>query len=109
MTYSTRDLIPTIYVSGPMTGYDDFNYPAFFKAEHRLRESGYNVINPAVFGGAHQTGLDYHGLLRRDIRLLLECTGIALLPGWEDSLGASTERQVAKACGIHIGTLEDWL
>lgn len=107
--YSERELIPTIYISGPMTGYPDFNYPAFYKAEHALRGAGYTVVNPAAFGGAHQTGLDYSGLLKRDIRLLLECTGIAMLDGWLESVGAKTEHQVAHACGIEIRALEDWL
>ena len=36
----------TIYVSGGMTGYKDFNYPKFNKITKKLRELGYNVVNP---------------------------------------------------------------
>jgi len=27
-----------VYISGPMTGYKDFNYPAFFAAEKFLKD-----------------------------------------------------------------------
>lgn len=109
MNYSERELIPIIYISGPMTGYPDFNYPAFFKAEYQLREVGYHVMNPAAFGGSHQTGLDYPGLLKRDIRILLECSGLATLPGWTASNGARAEYTVADACGLTIMSVEEWI
>ena len=36
-----------IYISGPMTGYEYFNFEAFDKASHKLKELGHKVINPA--------------------------------------------------------------
>ena len=106
--YSERDLPPIIYISGPMTGHVDFNYPSFFKAEERLRAIGCSVVNPAAYGGAVQTGLSYEGLLKRDIRLLLDCTGVASLPDWEQSKGARLEHHVAKVCRIEIHTVDEW-
>ena len=35
----------TIYICGPMTGIEDLNHPAFFKAEEHLKSKGYTVIN----------------------------------------------------------------
>jgi hypothetical protein len=36
-----------IYLSGPMTGLPDLNFPAFHAEAARLRALGYDVINPA--------------------------------------------------------------
>ena len=34
----------TVYISGPMTGYAENNYPAFFKAEELLSDE--TVVSP---------------------------------------------------------------
>jgi hypothetical protein len=36
-----------IYISGPMTGYPDLNFPAFHLAASVLRSEGFTVISPA--------------------------------------------------------------
>ena len=36
-----------LYISGPMTGHKDNNYPTFNQASKELRAIGYQVINPA--------------------------------------------------------------
>src|SRR3546814_10570753 len=37
----------TIYIAGPMSGYPEWNYPAFFRAEYTLEREGWDVKNPA--------------------------------------------------------------
>lgn len=37
----------TIYISGPMSGIENLNFPAFNAAAERLRGCGLKVINPA--------------------------------------------------------------
>jgi hypothetical protein len=39
-----------LYLAGPMTGIEDFNYPAFNAMAERLRAAGYEVKNPADHG-----------------------------------------------------------
>jgi hypothetical protein len=39
--------VKKIYLSGPMTGLPDLNFPAFNAAASALRAKGLNVINPA--------------------------------------------------------------
>ena len=38
---------PTIYVAGPMRGFENYNYPAFDRCARVLRDQGCDVINPA--------------------------------------------------------------
>ncbi len=46
----------TIYISGPMTGYPEYNYPAFMAAEKKLRSLGHGyIINPINLDGADMT------------------------------------------------------
>lgn len=36
-----------LYISGPITGMPDLNFPAFHAAAAALRAAGYTVTNPA--------------------------------------------------------------
>ena len=94
-----------VYICGPMTGYADHNRPAFALAEHDLRQAGYEPVNP------HENGLlesdDWGMHMRADIRLLLTCDEVALLPGWQDSKGARVEHALATGLGMHVEEL-DW-
>lgn len=100
------DLI--IYISGPMTGLPEFNYPAFNEAEKRLNEAGgFTVLNPASRGGAGTKSYDW--FIRQDIKLLAEADAIALLPGWEKSRGATLETYIGTFLEMEVRTLEDWI
>ena len=89
-----------IYISGPMTGLPEFNFPAFNAAAAQLRSLGYEVINPAEFGeGEGKTWADY---MRKDIKALMDCTHVAVLPGWENSKGARLEVYLAGQLGMPV-------
>ncbi|MCG3174650.1 MAG: hypothetical protein GMKNLPBB_02910 [Myxococcota bacterium] len=90
-----------IYIAGPMTGLPDHNIPAFDQAARRLEKSGWEVINPADnFGG--RTDLPRSSYLRADVVLLLQCDALALLPGWEHSIGAQVEYLLARELNLPI-------
>ena len=79
-----------VYISGPMTGIELFNYPAFHTAAKAWRQYGWQVLNPAEnFGG--DTTKDYREYMKADLQQVLEADCIALLPGWERSKGANFE------------------
>lgn len=89
-----------IYISGPMTGMPELNFPAFNRAAAGLRSLGHEVVNPAELDALDTIELSWEDYLRRDIKLLVDCNAIALLPGWEKSRGARLEVHIADALGM---------
>jgi hypothetical protein len=117
-TMKTSD-IKKIYIAGPMSGHDDWNFPAFFEAEQQLLGMGYEVINPAHNDGPTvELALESAGnpsapnhtwayYMRRDLPHVLSVDAICLLPGWQNSRGAKLEVHVAKAIGLPQVILRD--
>lgn len=107
-----------LYLAGPMRGYPEFNFPAFFAAEWRIELLGHRVFNPAredVRGGFDPTGLegtdaelerlgfDMGFTFRRDVLQITNYSeGIVLLPGWRKSGGACFERDLGERLGLKI-------
>jgi len=90
-----------IYIAGPMTGLPEHNFPAFHAAADRLRQAGWDVVNPAEnFGG--RTDLPREDCLRADVALLVDCDAVAVLGGWEDSRGAKLEYLLARELGMPV-------
>jgi hypothetical protein len=101
-----------VYVSGPMTGYPEFNYPAFHEASAALREYGYEVVSPAEIdaesGLLAGTSL-WEDFIRHDVRILTYCDGIVLLDGWHKSRGARLEHHIALTLNMDVLTLAEAL
>jgi len=110
-----------IYIAGPMTGYPNFNAPAFDEAEAKLAGLGFEVFNPAshdrkVYGEdffnrnpngdpseAAKQGFSLRAALSEDLAwICLHATHIAMLPGWERSFGAQAEHATAVALKLTI-------
>jgi hypothetical protein len=91
-----------LYLAGPMTGYPEFNFPAFAAESARLRALGFEVVNPAELNVGNDG--DWLTCMRTDIRELVTCEGIALLPGWEKSKGARIEEGIARQLGFCVYT-----
>ena len=88
-----------IYIAGPMTGYPDFNYPAFTHAGEVLTAKGWDVLNP-VDSEKENTDAAYQSkpwswYLRSALKMVTDAEAICLLPGWEESSGARLEAYVA--------------
>ena len=96
-----------VYVAGPMTGIEAFNFPAFDFARDGLRFAGYEVVSPADldraigFDPTKNTldGFDKLAAIRRDIEAIIECDAIYMLQGWENSVGATAEFHLARWLG----------
>jgi hypothetical protein len=100
-----------------MNGHPDHNEPAFRRAALFLTHEQqavplvphdvepYEHEGPCPASHPAETTSD-HGVacfLRRDlVAMLSRCDGIYVLRGWERSIGARLEVQVAAACGLLI-------
>lgn len=104
-----------LYVSGPMTGIPEFNYPAFIEAAAQLRAAGYDVVSPVELDAEARVDLanfgpaDYRAALARDAAAVIEADGVALLGGWRSSRGARAEVALADAVRIPVYRIEAWL
>lgn len=87
------------YISGPISGVPDFKNN-FARAETALQLFDVGTVNPANLGNyASFSWADY---MRRDIAMLMHCTALFMLPGWERSPGARLERLIAHEIGMPI-------
>jgi hypothetical protein len=93
-----------VYIAGPMTGYENYNFAAFNAEAERLRGQGLHVENPADHGVV--SSADWADYLRYDIGRLATCERIHLLPGWSKSKGATLEVHIAQALGMTISYAE---
>lgn len=92
-----------IYIAGPMSGLPDNNYPAFHAAAVRLRARGWHVENPAESPAPHvNANCEWTAYMRMGISQLMTCHAIYLLPGWQDSAGASLEYTIARRLNLPI-------
>jgi hypothetical protein len=90
-----------LYLAGPMTGIEAFNFPAFHERAAALRGQGHEVLNPAETDGG-DTPRDWSYYMRKDLVMLAECEAVAVLPGWRRSRGASLEVHVAQALAMPV-------
>jgi hypothetical protein len=110
------------YVSGQITGLTPEVFrKRFDEASDWLRRMGAEVVNPLEVGNAYcscraeevgPNGTDssfthfWGCYLKADLREMLTCNCIAMLPGWHVSRGAQLELQVAVACGLKVFLLK---
>jgi hypothetical protein len=90
----------TIYIAGPMSGLPDLNFPAFHAEAARLRAQGWEVVNPAEINPDKH--LSWRECMMTDIAALVFCDAVQLLPGWQNSRGATLEHHIAERLGLAI-------
>jgi len=107
-----------VYIAGPMRGYPNFNFAEFDRVRDVLTQQGHTVISPADLDRAY--GIDVSNLtaddmtvefnkevIRRDLCAIMDADGIVMLEGWENSVGATVERQVAQWVGLPVYYVRD--
>lgn len=99
-----------IYIAGPMRGCVLRNYPLFDAAAISITDEGHVPLNPAdrarsLFGIHSDDDLTEEKLakaLMEDLRELLGCDAIVMLPKWGESVGARLEFDVARLTGKRV-------
>lgn len=104
-----------VYISGPITGYENKNLRAFLYAAGKLSKAGHEPLVPhnidpwphsedhgCPLGYAEDSNHTSACYLRGDLAELLKCHALFMLRGWEASVGARLEHSVAAHCGMKI-------
>lgn len=92
-----------IYVSGPITN-ADMCESRFNNAAEYLRNQGHQAINPyAIPAPRKSNGRDeWSYYMRESVKLLAQADQIYMLDGWEDSIGATIEHNLARDLNFPI-------
>lgn len=85
-----------LFISGPMTGYENYNRAKFNAVAEGYKKQGYAVLNPAIL----PNGLEEKDYMQICIAMLLCSDEVVFLPGWHNSPGAVAEHSLA--CKLKI-------
>ena len=97
-----------IFLSGPMTGIKDFNFPLFNQVAAKYRELGYEVVNPVDICKKFKKErvlsdkAVFDKMIAEQQEAERTCNVLMLLPGWEDSRGVRLELKTALELDFQI-------
>lgn len=100
-----------LYIAGPINavGPPTYNRPAFYRAAGRLRQYGYEPVNPHDVHEMPAGVLPWEEYMKADLAALLRCDGVATLDGWAQSRGAKVEVRLAGDLNIPVNSVEGWV
>jgi Domain of unknown function (DUF4406) len=96
-----------LFLSGPIQSSRAAPYPVWDEAAQQLREAGYRVVSAREFGV--REGWRWADYMRRDLRILMDCTALVSLGGWGASVGSTIEHNLAFDLKMPIACIEDWI
>lgn len=95
-----------VYLSGPITGVKNYK-GLFIFANYLVRMcDARQVFDPA---SQIPDSLDYGQAMKRCVKALMDYDAIVMLPDWNISQGSKIEHEVAKACGIDVIYLANYV
>ena len=84
-----------IYISGKITGLSEEEAANnFFAGEFQILKEGNIPVNPLKII-PYEDGLTWNDYMRADIKELVDCNEILMLPNYKDSRGALLELDIA--------------
>jgi hypothetical protein len=94
------DCSKVTYIAGPMSGYADWNFPAFFEEEEKLRGIGVKtILNPAA-NKKDPNKFTWKDFMLDAIDMVMQSGQIVFLKGWEKSNGAKVEYALGEGLGL---------
>lgn len=92
----------TVYISGKVSG--DSNFREKFAIAEKALKGKHPVlkiktVNPVK---GEKEGKSWEYYLKKDIKKLLKCNAIYLLPDWRESKGALFEKEIAEKLGYTV-------
>lgn len=90
-----------IYISGKITGTDDYLQRFEIAEKHLNTMNITDVINPAKVN-SYLPELSYSQYIKMSLCMLEMCDTIYMLKNWENSIGAKLEWEFAKANNYKI-------
>jgi len=98
------DLNLDYFLSGPMSGYPEYNFTEFDNACRILRAAAITVLSPHEIDHGEpiekRGSLPYETYMQAGLDLLDKCGGIIILPGWPQSTGA--RREISRAIELYM-------
>lgn len=97
-----------VFVSGPMTGYDNFNFGKFDAIAEKLSKAGVDVVNPVDICRKYKKERVladksvFAQMVEEQQAAEKACSAILMLDGWETSNGARLELDTALRNGLDI-------
>lgn len=90
-----------VYIAGPITGVDDY-IERFARKAAKIESLGLEAINPAEFGSSSDGDGEWHDLMRRALKAMLDADAVLMLANWHRSQGATEERRIAVLVGMPV-------
>lgn len=97
-----------VFVSGPMTGYEDFNFKKFDAVAGALSRAGVDVVNPVDICRKYKKEKVladksvFAKMVEEQQAAEKTCSAILMLDGWEVSNGARLELDTALRNGLDV-------
>lgn len=92
-----------VYISGPITGFEEGNFASFKQMEDKLKSLGCGVINPhRLFTCDEVANFCWDDFMRRCIKYMMDADLLVTLDEWYNSKGATMEVHVARSLNIPV-------
>lgn len=97
-----------VFISGPMRGYEKYNFPKFDRIEKILTDNGIECVNPARISRKFKeveilnSENKFNEMVKQQQEAEKTCNALLLLDGWQHSKGVMLELKTAIDLDVQI-------